>query len=89
MLTYPDVSTALAQRDCNARTINSTAFPNVAFRSPPIVSPSFSEISSVAKERTAARGMMAKKLMVKTADELQPSMPAMMPKGTIGRRKLT
>jgi hypothetical protein len=48
-----------------------------------------SEISSVAYERTAARGIMAKKLMVKTAVGFQPEAPATMPIGTVTRRKLT
>lgn len=71
------------------RTINSTALPKVAFRRPPSVSPSFIEISSVANDRTAASGMIAKKLMVKTAVEPQPILPAMMPRGTMTKRKLT
>lgn len=69
--------------------MSSTAFPKVAFSKPPIVSPSFREISSVAKDRTAARGMMAKKLMMKTAVGFQPEAPATMPMGTATRRKLT
>lgn len=56
---------------------------------PPIVSPNFIEISSVAKERTAARGMIAKKLIVKTAVEFQPSAPATIPMGTVTSKKLT
>ena len=63
--------------------------PNVAFSSPPIASPSLMEISSVAKDKTAASGMMAKKLMVKTAVEPHSMAPAMMPMGTAMRRKLT
>lgn len=61
----------------------------MAFNKPPMASPRRREISSVAKDRTAARGMMAKKLMVKTAVEPQPMEPAMMPMGTVMRRKLT
>lgn len=71
------------------RTINSTALPNVAFSNPPMASPSLMEISSVAKDKTAASGIMAKKLMVKTAVEFHPMAPAMMPTGTVMRRKLT
>ena len=70
-------------------TINSTAFPKVAFNKPPMVWPSFMEISSVAKDRTAASGMMAKKLMVKTAVEFQLRAPATIPMGTMTKRKLT
>jgi hypothetical protein len=70
-------------------TISSTALPKVALSRPPSVSPSFTDISSVANERTAARGMMAKKLRVKTAVGFQPISPAQMPKGTTMRRTLT
>jgi hypothetical protein len=45
-------------------------------------------ISSVAKESTAARGIMAKKLMVKTTVEFQLSAPATIPMGTINRSTL-
>lgn len=72
-----------------AHTINSTAFPNVAFSKPPMAWPNLLASISVAKERTAASGMMAKKLMVKTAVGFQLSAPATMPIGTITRRKLT
>jgi hypothetical protein len=47
------------------------------------------DISSVAKDKSAARGMMAKKLMVKTAVEFQPRRPAIIPMGTMMSRKLT
>lgn len=63
-------------------TISSTAFPNVAFSNPPRVSPSLTEISSVANDRMDARGMMAKKLRVKTAVALHSSTPARIPSGT-------
>lgn len=71
------------------RTISSTALPKVALSRPPSVSPSLREISSVAKDRTAARGIMAKKLRVKTVVALHLSMPAAIPMGTMKRRKLT
>jgi hypothetical protein len=45
--------------------------------------------SSVANDKTAARGIMAKNLMVKTAVEFHPRWPAMMPMGTMMRRKFT
>lgn len=70
-------------------TISSTAFPNVAFSSPPSVSPSLMAISSVANDRTAASGMIAKKLSAKTVVGAQLSSPAMMPNGTMTSRKLT
>jgi hypothetical protein len=54
-----------------------------------MVWPSFMEISSVAKERTAASGTMAKKLRAKTTVGSQPSAPATMPTGTKTRRILT
>ena len=69
--------------------MSSTALPKVAFNSPPRVSPSFAEISSVANERTAARGIMAKKLSMNTAAGLQLNTPAMIPNGTNIRRMLT
>jgi hypothetical protein len=47
------------------------------------------EISSVAKDSTAARGMMARKLRVKTAVGLQLRIPASRPTGTAMSRKLT
>jgi hypothetical protein len=75
--------------DFEQRTINSTAFPKVAFSSPPRVSPSLIDISSVAKDKTAASGIMAKKLIVKTAVGFQPRWPATIPMGTMIRRKLT
>lgn len=67
-------------------TISSTALPNVALTKPPRVSPSRAAISSVAKERMAARGMMAKKLRVKTNVGFHSYVPAMSPKGTKTRR---
>lgn len=53
-----------------------------------MVSPSFKEISSVANDSTAARGIMAKKLIVKTAVGFHPEAPAMIPIGTVTSRKL-
>ncbi len=50
--------------------MSSTALPKVAFRSPPSASPRCFEISSVAKDSTAARGMMAKKFRAKTVAEI-------------------
>jgi hypothetical protein len=70
-------------------TMSSTALPKVAFSSPPNVSPSGMEISSVAKDNTAARGIMAMKFSENTAAGLQPSTPAMIPSGTNGSRTLT
>ena len=46
-------------------TINSTAFPKVAFRRPPSVWPSLTESSSVAKLNSDAKGMMARKFRMK------------------------
>ncbi len=70
-------------------TINSTALPKVAFSRPPRASPKFTEISSVAKERTAARGMMARKFSTKTTTGSHPVSPAMIPMGTKTRSILT
>jgi hypothetical protein len=47
------------------------------------------EISSVAKDNTAARGIMAMKFNENTAAGLQPSTPAIIPNGTNGRSTLT
>lgn len=69
--------------------MSSTAFPNVAFISPPSVCPSFIDISSVAKERTAANGIMAKKLRAKTVTGSHPVAPATIPSGTKTRRTFT
>lgn len=69
-------------------TMSSTAFPNVAFTRPPSVSPRRPAISSVANERTAAKGIMAKKLRVNTHGAPHSSSPAMIPKGTKTRRRL-
>lgn len=90
MLTWSCVSLYFALTDrASVLTINSTALPKVAFRRPPSVSPSLTEISSVAKESMAARGIIAKKLRVKTAVALHSSAPAMRPSGTKMRRTLT
>ena len=70
-------------------TMSSTALPKVALSSPPKASPTLSEICSVANERTAARGMMAKKLRVKTAVALHPTLGATMPRGMKKSRMLT
>ena len=70
-------------------TINSTAFPNVALSNPPKVWPTLTDSSSVAKLRSAARGMIAKKFRTKTAVGLHPRAPAIMPSGTKTRRKFT
>lgn len=70
-------------------TINSTALPKVALSRPPRASPSFEESSSVAKERQAARGMMAKKLRMKTTVGLQSIAPEKRPSGTNTSRTLT
>jgi hypothetical protein len=69
--------------------MSSTALPNVAFSRPPRVSPKRTDISSVANDKTAASGMMAKKLSVKTVVASHSLTPAMMPRGTKTRRKLT
>lgn len=69
--------------------MSSTALPNVAFISPPSVCPNFIEISSVAKERTAANGTMAKKLSAKTVTGSHPFKPATIPSGTKTRRTFT
>lgn len=63
--------------------------PKVAFNSPPSVSPRRFDISSVAKDRTAAKGIMARKFRVKTAVGSHFSIPAMIPMGTKTRRILT
>lgn len=70
-------------------TISSTALPKVAFIRPPSVCPSFAESSSVAKDSSAASGIMAMKLRMKTAVGFQLSAPAMMPMGTKTRKTLT
>lgn len=70
-------------------TISSTAFPNVAFKSPPNVWPSLADSSSVAKLSSDASGMMATKLRTKTAVGFQPRAPAMIPSGTKTRNTLT
>jgi len=70
-------------------TINSTAFPNVAFNSPPTVSPTMSASSSVAKLSKAARGIIAKKFMTKMAVGLHFKTPAVIPRGTKIRRTFT
>lgn len=69
--------------------MSSTAFPNVAFTNPPIVSPNFIPISSVAKERTAANGTMAKKLSMKTVVGSHPILPVKIPSSTNTRGMLT
>lgn len=76
-------------RKSQARTINSTALPNVAFRRPPRASPNLAEISSVANESTEARGIMARKLRMKTVTGSQPLEPATIPTGTKTRNTLT
>ena len=63
-------------------TINSTAFPNVALRRPPSVCPSLADNSSVAKLRSEASGMMARKFSMKMTVGLHPTAPETMPKGT-------
>lgn len=87
-VSYPSHDVFCYMGDIAQRTINSTAFPNVAFSSPPRVSPNLRDISSVAKDKTAASGIMAKKLMVKTAVEFQPKWPATIPMGTMTSKKL-
>jgi hypothetical protein len=47
------------------------------------------EISSVAKDRMAARGMIARKLRRKTSVGLHSDAPAMIPSGTKNKRTLT
>lgn len=69
--------------------MSSTALPNVAFINPPSVCPNFIDISSVANERTAANGMMAKKLSAKTVTGSHPDAPAKIPSGTKTRRTFT
>lgn len=70
-------------------TINSTAFPKVAFNRPPIVCPNFTEISSVANDNTAASGTIARKFSTKTTVGFQCNIPAMMPNGTNTSKTLT
>lgn len=70
-------------------TINSTAFPNVAFIKPPIVCPSFALSSSVAKLSSAANGTMARKFTTKIAVGLVSSTPSTMPAGTKTSSTLT
>lgn len=62
-------------------TISSTAFPKVAFRRPPSVSPRCTASSSVTNERIPARGMMARKLSENTAVGPQWSEEAAKPTG--------
>jgi hypothetical protein len=54
-----------------------------------MVSPSFMDISSVAKDSNAASGTMAKKLSTKTAVGFHPIAPEMMPSGTKTSSTLT
>jgi hypothetical protein len=63
-------------------TINSTAFPKVAFINPPTVCPSLTLNSSVAKLNKAANGTMAMKLMMKTVVGFAPVAPSTIPTGT-------
>jgi hypothetical protein len=83
------VSNLLIVMDVFRHTMSSTALPNVAFNKPPKVSPSSIEISSVAKDRIAASGMIAKKFRTKTVVGFQPVAPAIIPKGTKISRMLT
>lgn len=76
-------------RSATMLTISSTALPKVALSRPPMESPRRTEISSVAKDNTAASGMMAKKLSVNTVAALQPREPATMPMGTKTSSTLT
>jgi hypothetical protein len=71
------------------RTINSTAFPKVAFIKPPIVWPSLALNSSVAKLNKEANGTMAMKLMMKTVVGFAPVAPSAIPAGTKTKRMLT
>jgi hypothetical protein len=88
ILTYRQVSNLL-NPNVTAPTMSSTALPNVAFKSPPIVWPSFTEISSVANDSTAAKGTMAKKFRMKTTVGSQCVAPATIPNGTKIKRMLT
>ena len=63
-------------------TINSTAFPNVAFSNPPIVWPNFAASSSVANASNPASGTIARKFSTNTATGSQPATPATIPSGT-------
>jgi hypothetical protein len=63
-------------------TINSTAFPNVAFNNPPIVCPNFALSSSVVKLNSAASGTIARKFSTNTALGFHPSAPPIIPSGT-------
>lgn len=48
-------------------TINAVALPKLALRRPPKVSPVYKASSPVAKDSMTARGMMVRKLTIKTA----------------------
>ena len=52
-------------------TIISTAFPKVAFKSPPIICPVWAARASVEPPKMAAKGTIATKLHVKRAAALQ------------------
>lgn len=72
-----------------SRTINSTAFPKVAFIKPPKVCPIVAASSSVAKLNNEANGIMARKFKTKTVAALHSRTPATMPRGTKTSRTLT
>ena len=88
MLTYSNVSRTLTV-DQSRLTISSTALPKVALRSPPRVWPSFTESSSVAKLRSDARGIIARKFRMKTVVGFAWVAPKTMPSGTNTNRTLT
>jgi hypothetical protein len=70
-------------------TINSVAFPKLAFNNPPIVCPTFLLNSSVAKLNNDANGMIARKLNANTISGLHLSAPEIIPRGKKTNNTLT
>ena len=62
-------------------TINSTAFPKVAFSKAPNVCPVYSDSCSVAELNKVASGMTAKRFTTKTVVALHPNKVARKPMG--------
>mmetsp|Transcript_34500 Transcript_34500/g.64356 ORF Transcript_34500/g.64356 Transcript_34500/m.64356 type:complete len:247 (-) Transcript_34500:223-963(-) len=83
--------TTSTRPSCSAKTakINSTAFPKVAFRSPPSVSPTEAANSSVALPRTAARGRIAIKFNEKIVGSLHFRCSEAMATGTTSSKMLS
>lgn len=82
------IDRAKVKRSCfRARmpTTNSTALPEVALSISFGSAPKFIEIRSIASDKTALRGMMAKEFVAKTVTGLQLRLGAVMAKGTMAR----